>query len=89
MVAVRTQDMAESNGFMDILKRVFGGESFIISGTDDTEAVVLPKKKYDALRKESENAKYLEKLDRAFAQSKKGKPAMSLTWDEWEEMVHE
>lgn len=49
------------------------GETIIVTRKEDKNVVVLSLDRYNAMEKELRNAKYLEKIDRAFNQLYAGK----------------
>lgn len=89
MVAVQANEIMDKGIFSDILTKVFSGETYVISGAKDSEAVMLPKKTFDELHRAKANAEYQAKLDHAFAEYKNGEPGISVSWEELEAMSDE
>lgn len=79
MLAVKSMDVREH--FKEWCNKVIGGETLIVSRPKNENVVIVSEKEYNNLQRAKQNAEYLEKLDRSFAQSQQGK-TISFTMEE-------
>ena len=86
MIATKQMDLrANIKKYFDL---AFNGETIVVSRKENKNVVVISEQEYNELQRAKRNAEYLAKLDRSFAQLKKGEVIMK-SMEELEHMADE
>ena len=71
MIAIKGNDLKEN--FKSFCEKVFEGETLIISRPKNENVIMISEKSFNDLKKQAENAKYLEMLEKSYEEEKNGK----------------
>ena len=86
MIVTKQMDLrANIKKYFDL---AFNGETIVVSRKENKNVVVISEQEYNELQRAKRNAEYLAKLDRSFAQLKKGEVIMK-SMEELEHMADE
>ena len=86
MIATKQMEIrANIKKYFDL---AFNGETIVVSRKENKNVVVISEQEYNELQRAKRNAEYLAKLDRSFAQLKKGEVIIK-SMEELEHMADE
>ena len=89
MLSVNEKDIFTVNESPEWIRRVYEGETVMISGEDDQKAVAIPFKVFEEFKRMKAEKNYWDEINRRVEEVKNGAPLIRKTMEELEAMEDE